>query len=154
MNHHQPSDVSRTFRLTTSGRLQTRAWLPGCRPIPLTIAFRYDSRDPWAVCLVLNAGASGTVEWYFARDLLASGLYRKAGLGDVQVQPESVAGAHVVRVTMKSRGGFLHVQIPARDVLSFVRRTEAMVGFGTEYQHLPIDGIVRRLTDTDGRTLP
>ncbi len=151
---HQPSDISRAFRLTTSDSLQTWAWLADCRPIPLIVAFRYDSRDPWAVCLVLNAGASNAVEWYFARDLLANGLSRKAGLGDVQVQPESVAGAHVVRVTIRGRGGHFHVRIPARDVLSFVKRTEAMVGFGTEHQHLPIDDIVRRLTDTDGRTLP
>lgn len=76
---HQPVIVE----VETRPRLlipQTRAGLL------VRARLRYDARDPYAVHLLVHAEPK-PVSWTFARTLLAVGLDRPAGIGDVRVWP-------------------------------------------------------------------
>ncbi|MEU4011413.1 SsgA family sporulation/cell division regulator [Streptomyces pseudogriseolus] len=59
----------------------------GLVTVPVSIALRYTVAGPYAVRMVVETGVTPPVHWVFARDLLTEGLYRPAGLADVQVWP-------------------------------------------------------------------
>jgi hypothetical protein len=107
---------------------------------------RYDSADPYAVRLSLHADRGGTVDWIFARDLLADGVFRRAGIGDVVVEPIHASRADYVRITLRTGTNRFHAQLPARAVLSFVQRTESIVRLGAEARHVDLDSLVRCLS--------
>lgn len=122
-------------------------------PMPLPAEFRYDRSAPYAVCLALGAPATASVDWVFARSLLAEGLRGPAGIGDVRVTPHrSSAARHpcapdAVRVLLRARDeATASLEIPASAVVSFLRRTDAMVAPGTEHHHLDLDRVAARLT--------
>ena len=73
---------------------------PDAAPVPVKVELSYSSRDPYAVQASFRTGHDSTVDWVFARDLLADGLVDSAGTGDVRVQPmprpdADGAGAHL-----------------------------------------------------------
>ncbi len=148
----RPAKVPGLRRFTVDSKILIRGWAPGFRPTPISAALQYDTADPLAVRLVLYASDGDTIEWYLARQMLADGLSRKTGLGNVEIRPDTAPGWKLVHVTIRSPAGDLfYAHLSARDVLAFVKRTEAIVPIGTEYQYLDLDldDLVRRLTDTD-----
>ncbi len=72
-------------------------------PVP-PAGLRYDTADPpYAVHATFHTGAEETVEWVFARDLLAEGgLHRPTGTGDVRVWPSRSHGQGVVCIALSS----------------------------------------------------
>ncbi|WP_369240079.1 SsgA family sporulation/cell division regulator [Streptomyces sp. R21] len=125
----------------------------GRPPIPLPAEFRYERSDPYAVCLALGAPTTASVDWVFARSLLAEGLRRPAGIGDVQVTPRrhSAAGhpspSDTVRILLRTRdGAAATLEVRASAVTAFLRRTDVMVAPGTEHHHLDLDRVTTRLT--------
>ncbi len=150
MNRRQPDDFPEIRRATAGFHEVLCAWNPGCRPVPLTADLRYDSADPYAVCLSLHPDGYSTVDWVFARDLLADGIHHQVGLGDVVVEPVRARRADYVRITLRSPTTQFHAQLPARAVASFLRRTHAIVRLGTEERHLDLDNVVRRLSSETG----
>ena len=146
----RPAGFPGPRRFTVDSRILIRGWAPGFRPTPISAALRYDTADPFAVRLVLYASDGDTIEWYLARQLLADGLSWKTGLGDVEIRPDAAPGSKLVHVTIRSPAGDLfYGHISAKDVLAFVRRTEALVPIGAEYEYLDLDDLVRRLTQAD-----
>ena len=69
-----------------------------CMPVSL----HYDTGDPFAVHAVFRAGQDNEVTWVFARDLLAVGVTRRAGEGDVRIWPSWSAGRDVLRIALIS----------------------------------------------------
>ncbi|ARQ69114.1 SsgA family sporulation/cell division regulator [Streptomyces marincola] len=57
--------------------------------IPVRLTYR--AADPHAVTIVFNAGTGEERAWTFARELLADGVHRRTGIGDVVVWPEPAA---------------------------------------------------------------
>ena len=107
--------------------------------------FSYDPADPYAVTMKLEA-RSGSVTWTFARDLLADGVFRPAGDGDVQVWPcLSNTGEAVVIVELCSPDGTALLQTPSRAVQAFVAAVFDAVPAGTESSHVSIDALVTQL---------
>jgi hypothetical protein len=148
MMRRQPKDRPEVHRATAGYHVLLSAWIPGGVPIPVAADLRYDSADPYAVCLSLHSGEPRTVDWVFGRDLLVDGISRRAGIGDVVVEPVPARRVDYVRITLRSETGPFYAQLPVRAVLSFVQQTQAMVRLGAEHRHLDLDGLVRRLTET------
>ena len=86
------------------------------------------------------------MDWVFSRELLATGLRRPIGSGDVQVWPcRNTTGEAVVVIELHApnRKGLL--QAPAGAVRAFVREVFEAVPFGTEGSHVDMDELVDRL---------
>ena len=114
---------------------------------PVQAELRYDSADPFAVrgdfCL-----DEQVVRWVFARSLLRTGLYEPTGAGDVRVRPWlDTEGRAVMHIELSSPDGSAVLQARARDVATFLRRTEGLVPPGCESAHVDLDGALSQLLD-------
>lgn len=125
----------------------------GRPPISLPAELRYDRSDPYAVCLAVGAPTAASVDWVFARSLLAQGLRGPAGIGDVRLAPRHSSAvrhpspADAVRIVLRARdGATATLEIRASEVASFLRRADSMVAPGTEHHHLDLDRVAARLT--------
>ncbi len=56
---------------TVSCELHLRLVVSSESSLPVPAGLRYDTADPYAVHATFHTGAEETVEWVFARDLLA-----------------------------------------------------------------------------------
>ncbi|GAA1390187.1 hypothetical protein GCM10009639_18560 [Kitasatospora putterlickiae] len=114
---------------------------------------RYRSADPYAVFLDNHTDLATPITWVFARELLAAGLYRRAGLGSVRVRPGdgeragSVGRAGSVLITLVGEDGGVDLHAPADRVRAFLAHTESLVPTGRERARLDLDGLLRRLRD-------
>jgi hypothetical protein len=124
--------------------LRLRLLVAGDAALPVPAALRYDVSDPYAIHATFHA-AGDTVEWVFARDLLAAGLKDDAGLGDVRVWPSSEAGEQVVYISLCSPEGEALLEAPAPELSNFLERTYATVAAGDESMHLDIDAALTQL---------
>ena len=105
----------------------------------------FDHADPYAVAMSLDA-KSGSVVWTFARELLADGVYRPVGDGDVQVWPcLSACGEAVVIIELSSPDGMAILQAPSREIHDFVVRTLEVVPEGEESAHMELDTLISQL---------
>ncbi|MFF4158814.1 SsgA family sporulation/cell division regulator [Streptomyces sp. NPDC001678] len=110
---------------------------PPSRTVPALL--RYESADPFAVRVVFPPTASldgDEVEWAFARELLARGLLRSAGGGDVRVWP---CGPHRTVLEFHALEGVAMVQIDTPELRAFLAHTYAQVPAGAEAGHLDVD---------------
>ncbi len=110
---------------------------PPSRTVPAHL--RYERTDPFAVRIAFPAAASldgAEVEWAFARDLLARGLLRSAGGGDVRVWP---CGPHRTVLEFHAQEGVAMVQIDTPELRSFLARSYALVPAGGEGGQLDVD---------------
>ncbi|GHK03953.1 SsgA family sporulation/cell division regulator [Streptomyces sp. NPDC003753] len=115
-------------------------------PIPLPAELRYDMSDPYAVRLSLGAPGVPSVDWVFARSLLADGVRRSAGIGEVVVIPPHRCHPDTLRILLRTRTGAAVLEAGIRAVTAFLRRADTMVPPGTEHRHIDLDGVVARLT--------
>ncbi|WP_329466421.1 SsgA family sporulation/cell division regulator [Streptomyces sp. NBC_01431] len=113
--------------------------------MPATL--RYDSTDPYAVCLSLGVPSTGTVDWVFARSLLSEGLRRPRGLGDVLVRPPRRGHRGSVRIVLRSPAGVALLEIAVSAVTAFLEATHLVVAPGTEELHIDLDRLVAGLMD-------
>ncbi|MEV1076972.1 SsgA family sporulation/cell division regulator [Streptomyces sp. NPDC050211] len=111
----------------------------------LPAELRYDSTDPYAVCLSLGWTATGTVDWVFARSLLSEGVSRPVGVGDVLVIPPHRCHRHSVRIIVRSAAGSAALDIAASAVAAFLAHTDRVVPPGTEGLHIDLDRVVAEL---------
>jgi hypothetical protein len=83
----------------------------------------FDSTDPMAVQLSIQAAADRTVTWTFARNLLAAGGREESGTGDVRVRPARTLKGRHLAVTLASPAGTADLELPAHRVTAFLRHT-------------------------------
>lgn len=114
-------------------------------PVPLPAELRYDSADPYAVCLSVGSVSTGTVDWVFARSLLAEGLVRPAGVGDVLLVPWHPRRPTAVRVVVRSAAGAAALDLAASAAGAFLERTDEVVPPGTEGLHIDLERVVAEL---------
>jgi hypothetical protein len=114
--------------------------------IPVVAELRYSAQDPLAVEALFDDGTPDPVRWVFARDLLAAGLDRRTGDGDVVIWPTQDAQAHpAVHLRLRSPNGDALLEAPADAVADFLAATARLVPPGTEYQHFDIDAALESL---------
>lgn len=114
--------------------------------MPLPAELHYDMTDPYALRLSLGAPEAGPVTWVFARTLLADGLRRPTGMGDVLVFPKCQCRPHSMRIVLRSAAGAALVDIAVSEVATFLRQTFMLVPSGTESLHIDLDRTVAELT--------
>jgi hypothetical protein len=107
--------------------------------VPLTASLNYRRDDPYAIRMAFHVGTSEPVEWIFSRDLLAVGLDRAAGDGDVQVWPDAAARRDVVNIALSSPFGQAHFETPATALTGFLLRTYEVVPAGREADYIDIE---------------
>jgi hypothetical protein len=65
----------------------------------LQAELRYDPSDPLAVALAIGVECAEPVVWVFGRELLADGINRPTGEGDITIEP-ATDGEHKLRITL------------------------------------------------------
>lgn len=121
LHPHRP-----THRVISGGARATLLSVAG-NP-PLHAELRYRTTDPYAVQLVLSLDQSPAVSWEFARDLVITGAFMPAGLGDVRLHP-SEDGIVLELHGVSSRAVVL---LDRDDVLAFLGRCLGAVPSGQE----------------------
>ncbi|WP_406466403.1 SsgA family sporulation/cell division regulator [Streptomyces sp. NBC_01594] len=122
-----------------SCELQLRLVVSRESSLPVPASLRYEAADPYIVHAAFHTDADKAVEWVFARDLLAGGLHRPTGIGDVRVWPSWSHGQSVVCIALNPPHGEALLEAPAQALNSFLKRTDAVVPPGTEHRHLDLD---------------
>jgi Streptomyces sporulation and cell division protein, SsgA len=138
----------RSLSRVVSHELHVRLAVSEESTLPLRMRLWYGPADPYAVHAVFRLGDHEPVEWVFARELLAEGLHRPTGPGDVHVWPLRALDHQHVRVlciALTSPAGEALLIASAQEVASFVERTDAVVPPGTESCHLDLDTQLARL---------
>ncbi|MEV6877193.1 SsgA family sporulation/cell division regulator [Amycolatopsis sp. NPDC051128] len=99
------------------------------QPRPMPAELEYDTRDPYAVAVVLHAGASD-VRWLVGRDLLADGLLAPHGEGDVRIAP--AADPAMIVMELSSPDGAAVLEAPAQEIADFLDLTYDVIPPGSE----------------------
>ncbi|MGW0935601.1 SsgA family sporulation/cell division regulator [Streptomyces sp. NPDC002666] len=120
------------------------------RSAPLSADLRYDMADPYAIRISLDVPMEMPVDWVFARELLADGLHRTTGSGDVVVMPRHRPRPHTLRVVLRNRSGTALIEMAASAVAGFLRQTFELVPEGAESHHVDLDRAVSELTGRSG----
>lgn len=108
--------------------------------IDSVLGYRRD--DPYAVTMTFITG-EGNLTWTFARELLARGIARPTGDGDVHVAPTiGVRGRAIINVELTSPDGHLMLQVRTAEMSEFLGRTFAVVPDGDESAHFDVDEII------------
>ncbi|WP_329286841.1 SsgA family sporulation/cell division regulator [Streptomyces sp. NBC_00691] len=122
----------------------------GERAVPLFARFAYSADRPYAVQADFLDGLAVLASWQFDRTMLADGLRRPVGEGDVTFRPHRGAGGHEVRIGLGSppdtREGHAVLFAEARALKGFLRQTYDVVGEGEESMDLDelLDEILAR----------
>ncbi|RJK92942.1 SsgA family sporulation/cell division regulator [Vallicoccus soli] len=117
---------------TVTCQLDLQLVVPGEATVPLPVVLRYRGEDPYAVHAEFRTGVDESVDWVFARDLVAEGVQRPAGEGDVRVWPSAGPGPATVFLALASPDGQALLQAPAAALRAFLDRTYDVVPSGTE----------------------
>lgn len=131
--------MSGRARATVTSELRLRLLVSGDSSLTIPAVLRYDTSDPHAVHATFYTGENETVDWVFARELLAEGLRQPSGFGDVRVWPSRSQGSEVVCVSLSSPEGHALLEAPAEDLRVFLNRTYVTVPPGIEHQYLDLD---------------
>jgi Streptomyces sporulation and cell division protein, SsgA len=116
----------------------------------LNASLRYDRDDPYAVYLSFSTSPGRrSIEWMFARSLVADGLTVPAGAGDVRIwpSPEDLSGP--VYVELSSPSGRALFAVPRGVLADFVARCHTLVPPGTEAAYLDLDAELDMLLHDD-----
>lgn len=119
---------------------------PRMATIPATL--HYDMDDPFAVRMIFPPPATlegVEVCWTFARELLAAGLQRPEGVGDVRVRPY---GYDRTVLEFHAPEGTAVVHVRTGEVRRFLEATSELVPIGLEHLRLGLDhGLAQLMRD-------
>ncbi|MFI5669792.1 SsgA family sporulation/cell division regulator [Streptomyces sp. NPDC051704] len=115
--------------------------------LPLLVRFWYDAEDPYAVRASFLNGTTVLARWHFERQMLADGLDRPVGEGDVTFRPHRAAGVDELRMDLKGLAGERQADavlfVEARALTAFLHQTYAVTGAGEEF--LDVDKLLAEL---------
>jgi hypothetical protein len=112
----------------------------------------YAVRDPFAVRIGFGDGGEPVddgVTWLLGRELLAAGLERPAGDGDVRVWPSRTSG-DVLYPHLRAPSGEALFELSRATVAAFLQRTEELVPSGQETAALDVDDALAALLSGGG----
>ncbi|MFB7176212.1 SsgA family sporulation/cell division regulator [Streptomyces sp. NPDC056257] len=115
--------------------------------VPLQARLSYDGEDPYVVQATFLDGPTVLARWHFDRQMLAEGLHRPVGEGDVAFSPHTAAGGDELRVSLRRYGaegqGNAVLFVEACALTDFLEQTYAVIGAGEEL--LDLDGLLDEL---------
>jgi sporulation and cell division protein SsgA len=101
----------------------------------------YEVGDPFAVRIGFGDAGEPTddgITWLLGRELLAAGLERPAGDGDVRLWPARTSG-DVLYLHLRAPSGEALFEVSRATVAAFLQRTEELVPPGEETAALDVD---------------
>jgi Streptomyces sporulation and cell division protein, SsgA len=125
--------------ITVSAELSLSLVVPEHGAVPLVASLYYRADDPYAIKMAFHVGTDEPVEWIFARELLAAGLERPVGEGDVQVWPEDCDGTDVLHIALSSPFGEARFEAPLTATAEFLQNTYEIVAVGLESGFIDVD---------------
>ena len=133
-------DKSLDMRLVTTSHEHVA--VPAC--------LRYGSDDPYAVTFAFHTGTESPVTWTFARDLLADGLLRPAGDGDIRLWPGGTGTGAVLNLALSSPAGSARLVAPLAVVTDWLTHTYRLVPAGREMEDSDVEAELCRLLHDAG----
>ncbi len=112
----------------------------------------YEVSDPYAVRVGFgDAGepADDGITWLLSRELLAAGLERPTGDGDVRLWPSRTSG-DVLYLHLRAPSGEALFELSRATVAAFLRETEILVATGQETAALAVDEELATLLSNGG----
>src|SRR5690348_5715565 len=96
--------------------------------LSMCMSLRYEPTDPYVVRATFFTDTDEPAEWVLGRDLLADGLRRSAGCGDIRIWPAVGRGDQAMYLVLRSPAGTALLEIPVQeDVRTFLENTESLV---------------------------
>ena len=138
-----------TFTLRDGGN-QTSQPRRGTTGNTLHVRMRFVATDPYAVHLRFSSGNAADIEWVFARSLLAEGLHRQSGHGDVRVAPLPGSKGATIVIELTAPGGRALCEASAKDIAAFIRESETVIPIGGEPQLMDLDAELSALLTAGG----
>lgn len=132
-----------------STEMDLKLVLTADRSITVNALMDYAAHEPYSVRATFRT-SEGDVNWVFARELLAAGLRKPAGEGDIAIWPSKNLDGDVVCISLSSPSGQAMMEAKRSDIDEFLARTYTVVPAGTEGAMLDIDSLIDRLLDEDG----
>lgn len=119
------------------------------RSVTVLALMDYAAHEPYSVRATFRT-SEGDVNWVFARDLLAEGLRKPAGDGDIAVWPSRNSSGDVFCLSLSSPSGQALMEAPREDIEDFLARTYTVVPAGSESGMIDIDSLIDRLLEDGG----
>ncbi len=119
------------------------------RSVTVLALMDYAAHEPYSVRATFRT-SEGDVNWVFARDLLAEGLRKPAGVGDIAVWPSRNSSGDVFCLSLSSPSGQALMEAPRSEVEGFLARTYTVVPAGSEGGMIDIDSLIDRLLEEGG----
>lgn len=116
----------------------------------LRVRMRFLASDPYAVRLRFSSFGGNDVEWVFSRRLLAEGLHRQSGQGDVRVAPLPGSRGAVIAIELTAPTGRAFCEAPASDLADFIYASERLIPIGGEPQVIDLDRELSALLTAGG----
>jgi hypothetical protein len=113
--------------------------LPSGGRITVEVRLVYEACDPIAAHMVFHPGTDHSVTWTFARDLLAQGLARPNGEGDVRIWPTGSGPDAELNLALSSPHGTALLTAPLPVVAHWLDRTYRLVPAGHEADGFDVD---------------
>ena len=131
--------------VTVTRQLDARMLLPDTTHVDFLAQLSYDSMDPYAVTATFLCGDGLDVDWVLARDLLADGLRRPAGDGDVILRPSTGQASTEVELILSAPNGQALLSLPKDGLAAFLRASHHEVPPGTESERLDVDAALAQI---------
>ncbi|MEV0183227.1 SsgA family sporulation/cell division regulator [Streptomyces sp. NPDC050625] len=106
-------------------------------PVPTRLSYR--SWDPYSVHITFSVEGHESIRWVFARDLLAEGMVRPSGLGDVRIWPGNAEQSGLLCLQLFSPEGQALLTVPVDVVTPWLGRTYHLVPAGFEEASQDLD---------------
>ncbi|MFE9467508.1 SsgA family sporulation/cell division regulator [Streptomyces virginiae] len=108
--------------------------------MPLFVRFSYSADNPYAVQADFFDGLAVLASWQFDRQMLAEGVRRPVGEGDVTFRPHRGPGGAEIRIGLRNHGdgreGHAVLCADVGALKAFLDRSYAVVGDGEEFLDL------------------
>jgi hypothetical protein len=105
----------------------------------------YEPHDPYAVHIVFYADTDEPVTWAFDRDLLAQGILRPSGEGDVRLWPTRTGPDAVLNLALSPPHGAAHLTASLSVVTQWLERTYHLAPSGREGDGIDLNAELARL---------
>ncbi len=116
------------------------------RSVTVLALLDYAAHEPYSVRATFRT-SEGDVNWVFARELLAEGLRKPAGDGDIAVWPSKNSSGDVFCLSLSSPNGQALMEAPRDEIEEFLMRTYTVVPAGSESGMIDIDRLIDQLLE-------
>jgi hypothetical protein len=119
------------------------------RSVSVLALLDYAAHEPFSVRATFRT-AEGDVNWVFARELIADGLRKPAGDGDIAMWPSKTDGREVLCISLSSPSGQALMEAPREVIEDFLARSYTVVPSGSESSLIDMDSLIDRLLEDGG----